>query len=224
MLNIVIPAAGRGRRFVERGYLVPKPFLPVDGKPMIARVMENVTPQQEHRFIILALVEHMRWMLEVPKTTIIPVPGVTEGAARTVLLAKHLYQDGPLLIVNSDQLIDWDVDDFLATPNARIATFRSDSPAYSYVRTAPNGRVIEVAEKRVISNEATVGAYYWERGSDFVRAAERMIAANDRTNGEFYVSPSFNYYGGLITTYPVARIHALGTPEDYEAYASTQAA
>lgn len=229
MLSIVIPAAGRGSRFVAAGYTIPKPFIPVNGKPMIQRVIENVTPSRPHRFIFIVLVDHLPHLPELPKgSTIIGLGDVTEGAACSVLKAKHLINSqDPLLVVNSDQLIDWGVggvDTFLLH-NERsgcIATFESDNPAYSYALLGDDGSVRQVAEKKVISKTATAGAYFWSRGSDFVRCAEAMIAANDRTRGEFYLSASYNYLPlcglDLACGYPVKTVHALGTPEDLEKY------
>jgi hypothetical protein len=78
-------------------------------------------------------------------------------------------------------------------------------------------------EKRVVTNEATCGVYYWRKGSEFVRCAEQMIAKDIRTNGEFYIAPVYNELiagGGLVDTYriPAEAMHGLGTPEDLASY------
>src|SRR5262249_5464987 len=111
MLNIVLPIAGRGSRFATAGYQQPKPLIPVHGSPMIAAVVKNVRPTRPHRFIFVALAEHleqagMRDTLEAaaPGCIIVPVREVTEGAACTVLLARRFIDSSdPLMLANSDQ-------------------------------------------------------------------------------------------------------------------------
>lgn len=229
-LNLVIPMAGRGRRFTEAGYVSPKPLIPIGLKPMVQHVVENVRPSCPHRFVFLTQMHGLHGSVEGYRgSTIVVVPEVTEGAACTVLLAKHVIDsEDPLLIVNSDQLISWDVDSFLdyaQMSDGCVATFRSTDPKYSYVKVQ-DGYVTEVAEKKVISDQATAGAYLYRSGFDFVTSAEEMVRKNDRTNGEFYVAPAFNYlirHGGRVTAYPVDHVDQLGTPEDLEAFYLTHA-
>jgi len=236
MLNIVLPIAGRGSRFAVAGYTQPKPLIPLHGLPMISAVVRNVRPHCEHRFIFVALAEHleragMRDALEVaaPGSIVIPVDRVTEGAACTVLLAKnYINSDDPLMLANSDQWVDIDIDDYLASMDRQradglIMTMRADDPKWSFVGLNGNRLVTRVVEKKVISNEATVGIYNFKRGFDFVRAAERMIAKNLRVNNEFYVAPVYNELiaeAARIAIYNVGRegagMYGLGIPSDLE--------
>ena len=98
-----------------------------------------------------------------------------------------------------------------------ILTFESTHPKWSFVKLDDFGCVIEVAEKKPISNIATVGIYYWKRGSDYVKYAEQMIRKNIRHNNEFYVCPVFNEAikdNKKIKTFSVEKMWGLGTPED----------
>ena len=112
--------------------------------------------------------------------TIVQVDELTEGAACTTLLAKeYIDNDAPLLIANSDQYIDWNSNECLYAFSADgidggILTFKSTHPKWSYAKLDSDGFVTEVAEKRPISDNATVN-YYWKRGSDYVNYAEEMI-------------------------------------------------
>jgi hypothetical protein len=77
--------------------------------------------------------------------------------------------------------------------------------------------VSEVAEKKVISDEATVGIYYWRHGSDYVKYAEQMIEKDIRTNGEFYTCPVFNEAivdGKKVRVKTIEKMWGIGTPED----------
>ena len=203
MLNIVIPMAGRGSRFAEAGYKMPKPLIDVHGKYMIEVVTNNIRPQCEHRFIYLCLQEHLdRFDLKArleeiaPGCIVVPVNKVTEGAACTVLLGEeYINNDDALMTANSDQYIDWDINKYLECmdeADGLIMTMFADDPKWSFVRLNSENYVTEVREKEVISNEATVGIYNFRHGSDYVKYAHEMIDANERVNGEFYVAPVYN--------------------------------
>lgn len=236
ILNIVVPMAGKGSRFVNAGYTVPKPLIDVDGEPMICVVTKNIAPTMRHRFIYICQKEHLqKYDLEKllraiePDCIIIPITHVTEGAACTVLLAQeYIDNDSLLMIANSDQYIDSAIDQYIAAgigSDGCIMTMRANDPKWSYIRYDVNGAVTEVREKEVISDEATVGIYNFAHGNDFVRAAHVMIRKNIRVNQEFYVAPVYNELiaeGKKIVYYNVGKerqgMYGLGTPEDLDFY------
>lgn len=238
MINIVIPMAGEGTRFALAGFMDPKPFIPVCGKPMIELVVRNITPKHPHRFIFVCQAAHMQAYGLVdflsntaPNSEVVQISGTTEGALCSVLLAREfLDNETPLVIANSDQFIDGGIDDFYdhwrgAHLDGLIMTMAATDPKWSFAAVRPDGFVGEVAEKSPISKEATVGIYAFRRGSDFVAAADSMIAQNLRVNGEFYVAPVYNHLiknGAKIGIYNIGevggRMHGLGTPEDLAIY------
>ena len=227
-MNVIIPMAGRGKRFEAAGYSFPKPLIDVNGKTMIQIIIENLNLTAKHIFIcqgehIQKFAIHDLMNLLKPDSEIISINEITQGAAETVLKAKDLINnDDELIIANSDQWIDWNQQHFLSFMRKKeadggIVTFISTHPKWSYVRINDENLVEEVAEKRPISNIATVGIYYYKHGKDFVKAAEQMMAKNIRTNNEFYVAPVFNEMilsGKKIHIYPIAEMKGLGTPED----------
>jgi dTDP-glucose pyrophosphorylase len=102
-----------------------------------------------------------------------------------------------------------------------IVTFEATHPKWSFAKIDESGLVTEVAEKNPISNIATVGYYYWKKGSDFVKYAEEMISENIRVNNEFYVCPVFNQAVKdikKVITFNVDGMWGLGTPEDLKYY------
>ncbi len=208
---------------------MPKPFIDVNGKAMIEHVVNNVVPEDSKVYLLIRP-EHINYFKETGLSTrddiaLVPIFELTEGAAVTVLRARGLIDtDEPLIIANSDQWVRYDSKAWesviYSNVDASIMTLIGDHPKYSYARTNQNGRVIEVAEKRVISNTPTVGVYYYRRGSEFVWGAQSMIRKNIRTNGEFYVAPAFNELilaGRKITIFPVDGMFGMGSPEDLEA-------
>ena len=233
--NIVIPMAGRGSRFTEQGYMDSKPFIDVNGKPMIHRVIKNlgIDFDKNYMFVLICLQEdfdkydftEFEKVIGHNSYDVIILDDVTEGAAQTILTAKDLINnDTPMLSLNSDQMIDYDVEKMWTTAeyyDGFMPCFWGDSEDWSYARCLPNGYVQEVAEKKVISNNATAGYYYWKKGSDFVKYAEQMIEQNSRTNGEFYVAPVYNWAirdGKKVGIGMVDEIYELGTPEYLEEY------
>lgn len=240
-INIVVPMAGEGSRFKIAGYKDPKPFIPVGGKPMVRWVFENMLPKdQVHvKFHLIMRSEHLSlypihsFYDDMPATVrfvIHPIKDVTEGAACSVLIAKSMINsDDPLVIVNSDQFLEWNPDSFYKsllnpTYDGCILTFLQpdqNDVKWSYASVNNDGLVTEVAEKKWISPFATVGLYGWARGSDFVKSAEEMIAKNIRTNNEFYVCPVYNEAiakGQKVRVSLCKGMWGLGVPEDLEKF------
>jgi len=238
MLNIVIPMAGAGSRFREVGFIEPKPLIPIHGIPMIKIVIDNLTPKCAHQFIFICQKKHVveygireklhQW---AAGSLIIEIDGLTDGAACTVLSARDIIcNENSLMIANSDQYVNEDIDNYLSTQKAGsldglIMTLKSRDPKWSFVTKNNGGYVDRVAEKEVISEEATVGVYNFARGLDFVFAAETMIKAERRVNGEYYVAPVYNELvkvGKKIGTHNVGfegvGMFGLGTPSDLEKF------
>ena len=236
-MNIVIPMAGHGSRFSTAGYVKQKPFIDINGKPMIERVMENLS-YPEAKFFLIARKEQLEAerelvvrLEEMYNAHFIEIDKITEGTACTVLFAaKFIDNDSPLLIANSDQLVDISVpafidDCFSRNLDGSILCFNDidRNPKWSFAKINDKGLVTEVKEKEAISTNATVGIYLFRKGKLFVDSAINMIINNDRVNNEFYTCPVYNYMireGGKIGIFeiPSRAMHGLGTPEDLEAY------
>ena len=237
MLNIVIPMGGGAKSFELAGFSFPKPIIDVHGKTMIEVVVNNLRPSCQHKFIFVCFREHFdKYDLHNVfkrasnnKFEVVLINGPTAGQACTVLTTKK-YTDSAdeLLIVNADQYIEMSVDDFLNKARQEnldglIMTFNSTHPKWSYVRTDEKGRAVETAEKKVISNHATAGLYYFKHGSDFIGATEAMIHKDIRFNNQFYVCPSYNELileDKKIYIYDIiaVKMHGMGTPEDLNAF------
>lgn len=242
-VNVVIPMAGEGSRFSRAGYTKPKPFIDVGGRTMIETVMENLS-LEDARYILLARREHIvaepatiHRLRELGNVEIVSIDGPTEGTACTVLQARELIDDDtPLLIANCDQVVDFSCADFVSECWTRgldglILCFDNPArdPKWSFAKTDEGGLVTQVAEKRAISQLATVGVYLFRRGRDFVSGAVDMIARNERVNNEFYTCPIYNHiigHGGRVGVHTVdaEAMHGLGVPDDLVKYLSLMAA
>jgi NDP-sugar pyrophosphorylase family protein len=236
-INVVIPMAGLGSRFAEAGYDKPKPFIDVNGKPMIVRVLDNLKINQAHYYLIARaehLIQEADLVSEIKQkynVTFIPIDHLTEGTVCTVLHArKFINNDLPLLIANSDQIVDIKIEDFLndcfnRRLDGSILTFidNENNPKWSFAKVNAQGLVEQVKEKEAISDIATVGIYLFSKGADFVNASIDMIIANDRVNNEFYTCPVYNYIirnDFNIGVYNIDKqaMHGIGTPNDLKLY------
>lgn len=236
-MQIVIPMAGKGSRFAEAGYELPKPFIDVDGVPMIVQVMHNLALPGV-KFVLVAQRSHQKYFDGVSRVLrkeiefdVAYIDGVTEGTACTVLLARKLLDTNePVVIANSDQLVDGGIHELVSDAEARgldgsIMCFKDDAadPKWSFAKVNARGLVTEVKEKEAISNLATVGIYYFSTGQMLIDGALDMMLAQDRVNGEYYTCPIYNYLiaQGLsigVSLIPEGCMHGIGTPEDLNLY------
>ena len=229
-LNVVIPMAGAGSRFAEKGFTVPKPLITFRGKTMIEHVVDNLNIDAKYTFIVQQ--EHLdkfdagRILRNiVPNCNIVPLSGVTDGAARSLLQAKDIINNiDPLFIVNSDNLIEWGNIGIMKSfedKDGGIILIKADGPKWSYAATDENDFATEIAEKIQISTNATTRHYYWRKGSDFLKCAEEMIRRDIRFNNEFYIAPVYNIgieNGLKIYTRHAQKFWSVGTPEDLDYY------
>lgn len=238
----LVPMAGAGSRFVQEGYRVPKPFIPIMGQPMYVTALKSFPPAD--RFIFLCQKQFLeRYPFEAetkrrfPGAVIIAVDGLTEGQACTCLLAEeHLDTDEPLLISSIDYQLVYDEAAYARmaqdpTVDVAIWTFQQksiitkDPEAFAYCRTEGD-RVVEVVEKQTISDNprldpAFTGTLYYRRARDFVRGAKTMIARNIRVNNEFYVGTSVNQLiaeGRRVVIFPVEKFVSFGDPLELQLF------
>lgn len=226
--NILIPMAGLGSRFADSGYTKPKPLIDVNGTPMIKAVVDSLGIDGHYIFIVQKEHSVQYHLLDVldsiaPGCSIVELDGPTDGAARTALTANHLIDnDRPLIIANSDQIVNWQSQVFsnLVSSWNVVALFEANDPKWSFAKIE-NNLITEIAEKKVISNNASVGIYGWAKGSDYVKYAKLMIARDIRTNNEFYIAPVYNGAiadGQKVHPFFVEKMYGTGTPEDLADY------
>lgn len=197
--------AGHGQRFIDAGYTVPKPYIPIAGVPMIERVMDSIRPRGPHRYTLLTR----------------ELVGETRGAVDTLLHAEPLIDlTAPCLVANCDQYLSRGVHpwlDDIGDSAASILTFNSTNPHHSYVKTR-RGRVTDIAEKVVISDQAVLGVYWFRSGFLLMDYAEKVLTG-DPVLGEYYVSSILDLMirDDLTVTahdIDVHDKHMLGTPEE----------
>ncbi len=223
--------AGMGSRFVQAGFIDPKPLIPVLGKTMVEWAMKSfnfLDKIQNYRLIFVVLHEHIeKYQIDVKlkalfgeQTIVIPATGVLNGQSKSCMLAKqYIDNDSKLFIYNCDTYMTSNIWDIIVKedPDGVIPCFEATNPSYSYAKVDSGGNVVEVAEKQAISNLATIGMYYFKKGSDYVQAAETQFAGNKTYNNEFYVGPCYNELivaGKHIKIASVLTRWIIGTPDE----------
>lgn len=249
-MNILIPMAGQGKRFSDAGYTISKPMIPTtcwnDGRkyPMAVCAIKDIQRLVGDGKLILAVRTDMDSVMEgiseyYPDAEYIKVASLTEGQACTCLLAKDfINNDTPLFIGGCDNGMVADkekLEKVFDESDAVIFTYRHndcvvDNPnAYGWVVTDGTTKAVDVSVKKAISDNpmedhAIVASFMFKRGRDFVRCAEKMIASNDRINGEFYADLVMKYCideGMKVRVFEIDRYICWGTPQDYENYEKT---
>jgi bifunctional N-acetylglucosamine-1-phosphate-uridyltransferase/glucosamine-1-phosphate-acetyltransferase GlmU-like protein len=245
--------AGEGKRFSDAGYTAHKPVIPTldyrTGKtaPMVVCATNDLYGSQSELTSLIYVDRsfHKKDGVEdvirqyYPKAEFITVDALTDGQARTCLLAKEQINNSePLLIASCDNGMIYSQEKYeerKKNADVLVFTFRNSDAvlknpdAYGWMRVDENSNVEDVSIKKSISDNpmldhAVTGAFWFRRGDIFVEAAERMIAVNDRIKGEFYVDQAVKYAldkGYAVKVFEIERYLCWGTPEDYESYQNT---
>lgn len=252
-MNILIPMAGAGSRFAEQGYKIHKPAIPTTslklGKkvPMVVAAVFDLPRSTADKIIFIDRDFHKSEGVEAeiqtffPQAQFITLDHLTEGQASTCLLAKDLIDnDSELLIAGCDNGMVFNDKAFQQLKNdseCLVFTHRGHElvqakpEAYGWVQVDSSNNVQKVSVKKTISSaplndHAVVATFWFKRGSDFVRATESMIKANDRVNNEFYVDQMINYIlaaGLKAKVFEIEKYLCWGTPQDYENHEKTLA-
>lgn len=225
---LLVPIAGKGQRFVDSGFYMPKPLVMVDDKHIIDWSFKSIN-QEEYDIVFIVRKEHVYnfGIDEVLKDkfgeniSIIEVDKVTSGTVASCLLATDLIDNDRKLVIYTLDVYFENKFDIASVPDCDgfILTFKANNPAYSYAELDSEGYVKRTAEKEVISENAAVGIYYFRKGSDFVKYGNDMINRNLRTNNEFYVCPLYNLMiqdNKKVKTQQVEKMYLMGTPTELE--------
>ena len=237
MLNILIPLGSHTNLSESAEYAYPKPLVEIGGKPMIQKVIENLSQIIGLKRYIFILREDdcRRFHLDTTvrllvgdDAIVIKLQSETKGAVCSALLAvDYICNTSPLVIANGDQLFEADL-------NECLRLFRSDKadagclcidsvhPRWSYVRLDGDS-IVEAAEKRPISRNAIAGFYYFSHGNFFVEAAKSSIRKDANLNGIYYIAPVLNElvlknFKLKAITISESDYHAFYSPQKIEEY------
>lgn len=239
-LHVIMPMAGEGSRFKQVGIDTPKPLIKANGVPFFVRALSSIKDSFDDLKVTCIIqskhdvnnelsnsIKH-----EIPFANIVVLPKLTNGAVETCLAAKpFMCKDDAILIMDCD--LEWKSNKYIlaikgllrsdsSTIGGLLLSFDSDKQRYSYAKADKDNVVIETAEKSVISNNALVGAYYFNTVDDFILSSDKLITRNKLSDiKEYYISLLYNYLiqsGRVVMLYKVDTLHSFGTPEELSEY------
>ena len=245
-MNILIPIGGKGERFKKEGYQQPKPLIPVFEKTLFEYVLDNLTFKEEeyHIFIIYhqsldtyGFSDMIR--KKYPKIYLLPIQIQTKGATETLLIGIETilsftnhkdFLQHPCLVLDCDTFYTSDILEKFRNCNKRNPTnavFYSHNinpnPIYSYIRMDTENRILEIAEKKKISDHANTGAYGFQTITVLQHYCKQVIENGIQFNGEPYTSCVISEMikeGHLFKGIEVQseQVFSLGTPKELQTY------
>lgn len=227
--NLLLPIAGRAQRFIDAGYLMPKPLILARNKHVIDWSLSSINMKM-YNLIFIVRLDHI-YNFSIDKILkqkfgddikIVVTDKVTRGALETCTLAqKYIDNDLPLTIYTPDVYFEptFDPNSISKSSDGFLLTFLANSSDHSYSDVDELGNVSRVVEKEVISQHANVGLYHFKTGKMFMKYANEMIEKNILVKNEFYIAPMYNLMlrdGLSITAADTEKMHVLGTPDTFE--------
>lgn len=237
-IDVVITMGGLGSRFKKVGYKVPKYMIQAKGKTLFEWSMVSLEGYMADvdKYIFIAMkdetvdvgkfIEEQCNMLNLPEHHVILLDYLTDGQATTASLAeKYWNPDHALLIYNIDTYVEsGEMNSGDLKGDGFIPCFQGEGNHWSFVRLDDTGKVVEIKEKKRISNYCTLGAYYFKTCRLYKKLYDEYYSkSQELVNGEKYVAPLYDYLlekGGEIYISNIAheKVHVLGTPEELQAF------
>ena len=244
-MKIIIPMAGSGQRFKDKGYKDPKPLIKVLNKRIIEYVIDGFDKYNDE-FIFICNHDHIEKtdMLSVLrnlvyKSQIISIRPHKLGPVYTVKQAFDYISDNEQIIISyCDAGLVWDYRKFLETikitdVDGCLATHTGFHPhslfsglmAHCLIE---NNKVLQVKEKssytdNPMDEQASSGTYYFKKGSDLKKYCNMAIDEEISYNGEYYITLIYNLLirdNLNICSYLIDKVISLGTPAEIESYIS----
>ena len=237
-LNIVITMGGLGSRFRKAGYDVPKYMISAKGRTLFEWSMVSLDgfKSQAGQYVFIAMkdekadaeafIREKCAELGISDFHVIMLDYLTDGQATTAMLASRFWdKDSPLLIYNIDTYVESGaMNSGQIKGDGFIPCFKAKGDHWSFVRLDKNGKAVEIKEKVRISDNCTLGAYYFKSCALYESLYNEYYSKEGSlVNGEKYVAPLYNYLlekGGdiRIVDIPSDKVHVLGTPEELKAF------
>lgn len=243
--SLILPLAGKGIRFVDEGYITPKPLLKIDGLPMVVKAVECLPKSDDVVFICLK--EHIdNYHLDkklhkfYENSKIVSLQDVTQGQACTCELGikkVNLDSEKPIMISACDNGVVYDEQEYLnllADENIDIIvwTFRNEESsrrnpnAYAWLEVDKDNRVKHVSCKKFIYDDiskthAIIGTIFFRQANFFLDGLKKNYEESITTNEEYYVDDVLNQNikSGLnVKVFEVKNYLCWGTPNDYKTY------
>lgn len=243
-MQIIIPMSGYGERFRRAGYTIPKPLIEIEGKPIIAHVIDLFPG--ENNFFFICNKDHldnedyrMKEILKefCPTGKVLGINPHKLGPVHAVQqIQDHLNEDEPVIVNYCDFTCYWDWNNFKdfvyhSRCHGAIPAYKGFHPHslgntnYAYV-LEEEGWIKDIQEKQPYTNNrmeeyASSGTYYFSSAAIMSNAFNDIVSKKMDLNGEYYVSLAYKSLisnNKDIAVYPLQHFMQWGTPEDVEEY------
>lgn len=235
-LTVVITMAGLGSRFRKVGYTVPKYQIEAHNKTLFEWSMESLkgfeNPENDYIFVVRKedqsedFIKETCEKLGITNVTVVGIDYLTDGQATTAMLAAPFWdKDSALMIYNIDTYVEAnEMRMEQIAGDGFIPCFHADGDHWSFAKLDEAGKVVEVREKVRISDNCTLGAYYFKSCKLYETLYQEYYTSEEKLEkGEKYVAPLYNYLiskGGdvRISIVDYGKVHVLGTPEELDVF------
>lgn len=238
-MQIVITMAGLGTRFKKAGYKEPKYQIMAKGKSLFAWSMESLkgyyAPDNEYFFIVRAEDNASDFITNEcekagvcskSKAHVIELDHMTDGQATTAMLARDYWnKDDELMIYNIDTYVEaFEMKSEDISGDGFIPCFKAEGDHWSFVKLDESENATEVREKVRISDNCTLGAYYFKTCGLYEQMYKEYYEGGALLDaGERYVAPLYNYMisqnmSVRICDINPSKVHVLGTPEELNVF------
>jgi len=233
----IITMAGQGKRFKNKGYTIPKYMVECEGKTLFEWSISSLSNLEISNFIFIVrsednsneFISNICLKLGILYYDIINIDFNTRGQAESAYIGmRDVDGTQSILIYNIDTYIEPTEikNEFFKMADGIIPCFNAEGNHWSFVRTDESGIVVEITEKKRISNNCSVGMYYFRFASLFKEMFEKY-SSKFTSDGELYVAPIYNYllsagYNIVMFTINKDKVHVLGTPEELEQFLFTR--
>ena len=236
-MTIIITMAGLGSRFRNAGYDLPKYMIEAKGKTLFDWSMDSLldyNPQVERYVFVVRKEDNAKKFIlqhcskyEINDIEIVEIDYKTDGQATTCMLAMpYCRVENPIMVYNIDTYVEpYEMKYMDIEGEGHIPCFHAEGNHWSFVKLDEHGNVMEVREKERISDNCTLGAYYFSSAKMFIELYNEYYCDNSThlEKNEKYIAPLYNFMiekgmNVTISTINAEKVHVLGTPEELEIF------
>lgn len=235
-MTVIITMAGLGSRFRKAGYACPKYMIEAKGKTLFEWSMDSLVGYNDHvsKYVFVVrkedntetFIKEKMLKYGISNVEVIGIDYLTDGQATTCMLAiPYCDPKKSILVYNIDTYVEpYELKYEDISGDGQIPCFHADGNHWSFVKLDEFGRAVEVREKKRISDNCTLGAYYFSSASLYKSLYEEYYK-DDRNleKNEKYIAPLYNFMikKGMSVTISIVdnkKVHVLGTPEELQIF------
>lgn len=235
-MSVIITMAGLGSRFRAAGYKVPKYMIEAKGKTLFEWSMDSLLDYNaqvsKYVFVVRKEDNAKEFIADkcknygIDNIEVVEIDYLTDGQATTCMLAvEKCNPNDAIMVYNIDTYVEpYEMKYMDIEGDGHIPCFYAEGEHWSFVKLDEQGNAVEVREKKRISDNCTLGAYYFSSAKLYMELYQEYYTDDSKMeNNEKYIAPLYNHMieKGLkvtISTIDKNKVHVLGTPEELQMF------